>query len=237
MGMNKLPFLVLLLIGSTAFSDEHGELIFEDDFERIESQETEDEPGNGWETNSRTRAKGNKQVDLDDGAMRIFIHEEADHAVSVRQPVAFTNGAVALKFLLEDKRDSLGLNFADLKEKSVHAGHLFVVKIGPKRLDITDLKTGNMKLTTREARVAGTLSADQKKALADKQARFPVEVSVGEWHDLLVEIEGDMVRVTLDGEEAGQFASEGITHPTKRLLRLAVPRQAVVDDVRVWRKK
>ncbi|MFT5409789.1 MAG: hypothetical protein ACI9NC_002514, partial [Verrucomicrobiales bacterium] len=71
-----------------------GTIIFEDDFERIESQEQKDEPGKGWKTNSQTRAKGNKQVDLKDGAMRISIHEEADHGVSVVHDAEFTNGAV-----------------------------------------------------------------------------------------------------------------------------------------------
>jgi hypothetical protein len=34
----------------------------------------------------------------------------------------------------------------------------------------------------------------------------------------------------------GSLRSPGIAHPTKKLLRLAVPRNAVVDDVRIWRK-
>jgi hypothetical protein len=43
--------------------------------------------------------------------------------------------------------------------------------------------------------------------------------------------------VTIDGKIVGSFGSEGIAQPTKRLLRLAVPRNAVVDEVLIWRKK
>lgn len=233
-----LPALLLsLALAPLLGADDHGELIFSDDFERSESQELKDEPGNGWGTNSRTRAQGNKQVDLKDGTLRIYLHEAADHAVSVTHPFAFTDGSVGLKFLLEDEKDSLGLNFADLEEKSVHAGHLFVAKVKPGQLQIQDLKHGNMKLTTREARLNQTLTPEQKKQVAEKTLSFPAEVKGGTWHDLLVTVDGDTLTVSVDGKEAGRFSSEGFAHPTKRLLRLAVPRNAVVDEVRIWRKK
>ena len=232
-----LSLSIASALGFSAFADEHGELIFSDDFERTESQETKDEPGNGWGTNSKGRAKGNKQVDLKDGAMRIFIHEEADHAVSVTQPFEFTDGAVGVKFMLEEKQDSLGLNFADLQEKSVHAGHLFVVRVKSDAVQIQDLKTGNMRLDFREARLAKKVTDEQKKLVASKTKNIPNEVSVGEWHDLLVEVTGDTATVSIDEKKVCDFTSEGFAHPTKRMLRLAVPRNVIVDDVRIWRKK
>lgn len=231
-----VPVALTLTVLPQVQADPLGELIFEDDFKRSESQETKDEPGNGWGTNSEKRANGNKQVDLKDGAMRIFIHETADHGVSVTHPAEFTNGAVGLRFMLEDKKDSLGLNFADLKFKEVHAGHLFVVKVSPKQAQLQDLKTGNMNLKIREARLAGTLTDEQKSMIAGKQKKFPIELEIGKWHDLLVQIECDQLTLSINGEKVGSFQSEGIAHPTKRMLRLAVPRNAVVDDVKIWRK-
>ena len=143
----------LLLMGAVLFVmssvDDQGMLIFTDSFDRAESQETTDEPGNGWGTNSKSRAKGHKQVDLVDGTLRIFIHPEADHAVSVTHPIEFTDGAVAVRFKLDDERDSIGLNFADLKCKEVHAGHLFVAKVSAKDVQLQDLKTGNMRFDIR----------------------------------------------------------------------------------------
>ena len=240
--MPAMKRLALFLAASTLspllLAADLGQLIFKDDFDRNESQEKTDEPGNGWGTNSRSRAKGNKQVDLRDGAMRIYIHAEADHAVSVTQPIQFTDGAVALRFQLEDARDSLGLNFADLECKEVHAGHLFAARVSPKQVLLQDLKTGNMRRDIREARQAKQkLSAEQQQSLAGKEKAFPCQTEIGKWHDLLVKVEGDELSVTINGKLVGSFRSPGIAHPTKRMLRLAVPRNAVVDEVRIWRKR
>ena len=215
-------------------ADQMGRLIFEDDFERSESQEVEDEVGNGWGTNSRTRAGGNKQVDLRDGAMYIYIHETADHGVSVTHPAEFTNGSVQMSFMLEDEKDTLGLNFADLQFKEVHAGHLFKVTVGVKYVEIADLKTGNMDLKTREARLAGKLTPAQKAELKTKSKKFPHKLETGTWYTVVATVTGDTLTVLIDGKEVGSFKSEGIAHPTKRMLRLAVHRNVVVDDVKIF---
>ncbi len=213
-----------------------GRLIFQDDFARNESQEKTDEPGGGWTTNSKSRAKGHKQVDLRDGAMHIFIHAEADHAVSVVHAAEFTDGTVGLRFMLEDARDSLGLDFADLQCKEVHAGHLLAVRVTPKQVVFQDLKTGGMRLDIHAARTAKQkLRAEQEQAVKGKQKSVAQASAIGQWHDLQVKIAGDELSVVLDGKAVGTFKSPGIGHPTKKLLRLAVPRNAVVDDVKIWR--
>lgn len=221
----------------TPASTDLGELVFQDDFERAESQEERDEPGNGWATNSAKRAQGDKQVDLKDGTMRIYISPLADHAVSVTHPFEFRNGSVALRFLLEDKKDSLGLNFADLNFKGVHAGHLFVVRIYSNRVEITDLKTGVMRKDIREtSKAKKALSEEQKHALKGKSKRFEKVTATGKWHNLLVTVSEDQLSLELDGEQVGSFSSSGIAHPTKQMLRLSVPQNVVVDDVRLWKK-
>lgn len=229
--------LALIAVSPLSAAD-HGTLIFSDDFNRNESQEKTDEPGNGWGTNSKSRAQGDKQVDLKDGALRIFLSPRADHAVSVTQPIEFTDGAVALRFKLEDARDSIGLNFADLQFKEVWAGHLFVAKVSAKEVELTDLKTGNMRLDIRTARTEKKkLTEEQQKALTGKSKKFSHAATVGQWHDLLVTVAGDELSLTLDGKLVGSFKSPGIAHPTKRMLRLAVPRNVVVDDVKIWRAR
>jgi hypothetical protein len=232
-----LSFLASLALTTAASANDLGELLFQDDFARSESQEKTDEPGNGWETNSKSRAKGNKQVDLRDGAMYIYLSPEANHAVSVTHLAAFTNGAVSLRFMLEDAKDSLGLDFADAGCKEVHAGHLFAARINPKQVTLQDLKTGGMRLDIHEARQAKQpLSEEQKKAMAGKQKIIPQTIEVGKWHDLGVKISGEELSVTIDGKAVGSFSSPGIAHPTKKMLRLSVPRNAVVDDVKIWKK-
>jgi len=225
---------IFAMLSPALSADDRGKLIFEDDFERTESQEDKDEIGNGWGTNSDSRAGGNKQVDLKDGAMYIVMHKTADHAVSVRHDAEFQDGSVELRFMLENPKDTLGLDFADLQCKSVHAGHLFKVTVGNDKLDLMDMKTGGMDLKIREKRQKNEVTPELKKLLASKKKVFPVKFETGKWYTLNVTITGDTVRVQIDGKEAGAFASEGFSHPTKKMLRLSVPKAAVVDDVKIY---
>ncbi len=234
----KLFLLALfsLVLLPLAHAEERGTLIFEDDFERSESQEATDEIGKDWNSNSKARAKGHKQVDLKDGAMFIKLHAEADHAVSVTHAALFRDGSVEMRFMLENDQDSLGLDFADQKLKEVHAGHLFKVEFKAKSVSINDMKTGNMNLKYYDSKKAGTLTAEQKSKIATTVKRFPTKIEVGQWHTLVVTITGDTVTASVDGQETGRFTSVGFDHPSKRMLRIAVPKCAVVDDVKIWAK-
>ena len=214
-----------------------GTLIFHDEFERTESQEEKDEPGNEWTTSSETTAAGRKQVGLRDGAMHMHTAENANHAVSTRHEFAFTDGSIGMRFKLDNDGDQLQLNFADLGLKSVHAGHLFDAVFSLGGVSFDDKKTGSMNLEIRAAREKGTLSNEQQEALKTKRKSFKNPITKGEWHELLVHVEGDRISAVVDGKEVGSFQSEGFAHPTKRLLRLLVPGAASVDDVKIWRKQ
>ncbi len=209
-------------------------MIFEDQFERNESQEKTDEIGNGWGSNSKSRAAGNKQVDLKNGAMYISRHDVADHGVSVTHPIVFRDGSVEIKFMLANENDSLGLNFADTEFKEVHAGHLFKVIIGTKNVELTDLKTGVVDLKIRELRKAKTLAPAQQEMLKTKAKRFPNKLETNKWYSAVAQVKGDTLTVSIDGKQVGSFFSEGIAHPTKRMLRLAIAKNVVVDDVRIY---
>ena len=207
-------------------------LLFEDDFERVEADDAKEQLGNGWETNSKKRAKGNKQVDLKDGALFITRHHVADHGVSVVKDVDFRNAQIEMKFRLA-KGDDLGINLADMKEKSVHAGHICVARIRLNKVEITDLKTGPMNLENRNLKLAGELTRQQKIAIGKKTKTIPVNLDADVWHTLLVKVRGDQMGVQIDGVDVGEFRSPGIGHATKRRLRLAVGKSAVVDDLSI----
>lgn len=240
-GMKPLLPLVLLAFLPTfsapLWAADLGKVLFQDDFNRTESKPDIEDLGNGWGTNSKARAKGDKQVALKDGALRIYISPQADHAVSVTHAAEFTNGAVTLRFMLEDAKDSLGLDFADAQCKEVHAGHLCAAKITPKDVQLIDHKTGGMRLDIHDARTEKKpLTDEQKQALVGKTKVAPHASEIGKWHELEVKIEGDALSVAIDGQAVGDFHSPGIAHPTKRMLRFSVPRNAVVDDVKIYRK-
>jgi len=222
-----------LLLTGLAFSEPAGELLFSDDFERTEDKPEMEQPGNGWGTNSKSRAKGVKQVDLDEGAMHITMAEVADHGVSVTQDIAFKDATIQMRFKFGEG-DDLGINIADMKEKSVHAGHICLAKVRPNKVEITDLKTGRMKLENREARQAGTLAKDVQKEINKKSAYFDVDLSTDDWHDLQIEIKGETMTVSIDGKEVGEFTSPGIGHATKSRIRLAVNSEVWVDDIKVY---
>lgn len=224
--------LVSLTLASSLLASDI--VILHDNFDREEQDQSKEQIGNNWGTNSRTRAQGQKQVDLVEGAMHITRAAVADHGVSVTHEVAFKDATIQLRFKLGPK-DDLGINIADMKEKSVHAGHLCVARIKPQQLEISDLKTGVMNLKTREKRLANTLTAQEQQQLKTKAKRFPVDLAVDTWHDLEVKILGDQMTVSINGKLAGQFQSDGIDHATKSRLRLAVNKSAWVDDVKVTR--
>ncbi len=237
MTIHHLPLLLAVSCLSAASQMDFGMLIFHDEFERSESQEEKDEPGNEWTTSSTTTAPGHKQVDLRDGAMHMFTHETANHATSTRHEFAFEDGTVGMRFKLDNDGDKLQLNFADLGLKTVHAGHLFDVIFSLQDVAFEDKKTGVMNLAIRKARESGTLGKEQEAALKTKRKSVKNPIAKGEWHELLVHVAGDTLTAVVDGREVGSFQSEGFAHPTKRLLRLLVPGHATVDDVKIWRKK
>ncbi|MCC9603086.1 hypothetical protein LOC67_21260 [Stieleria sp. JC731] len=211
-----------------------GERILEDHFDRQEKDDTKEDVGHGWSTNSKSRAKGNKQADLADGALHIYRHEVADHGVSVVHDLDFKNVTIGMKFKISSG-DELGINFADMNEKSVHAGHLCVAKIRPTKLTIIDLKTGRMKLDVHERSKAKTLTPADRKLIKSKEQSFAIDLSKDAWHDLQVQIENETMIVSIDGKKIGSLTSSGIGHDTKSRLRLAVLKNAWVDDVIVER--
>jgi hypothetical protein len=133
--------------------------------------------------------------------------------------------------------DDLGINIADMNEKSVHAGHICVARIRPRQVEISDLKTGRMNLDRRTRRLAGNETEDDKARIKATSKTTEVDLALNEGHDLEDSIEGNRMAVMIDGKPVGAFRSEGIAHPTKSRLRLAVNKSAWVDAVKVVRTR
>ena len=207
-------------------------VLFQDQFERTEKDQGKEQPGNGWGTNSKTRAKGVKQVFLSDGKMHIKRAAVADHGVSVTQDVSFCNARIALRFMVPEKGD-LGINIADMNEKSVHAGHICMARIKPTSLEIVDLKTGRMKKEMHDKNKAKKLTKADKAQLAKKSIILPLKLKTGVWHELEILIVDDTMMVKIDSRKIGSMASPGIAHKTKQRIRLAVNTEAWVDDITI----
>lgn len=211
-------------------------LLFSDDFARDEKTPGKEDIGNGWTSNSGWRAKGHQQVDLIDGVMHVTKHAEADHGVAIFHNVEFQDGIVELRFKLGEG-DDLGVDFVDRELKTVHAGHLCIARVTNKNLQITDSKTGGMNNEIRERRLKGDKSPELAALLRSKTKAFKLDLKPNDWHTMRITVSGDTMSVKIDGQDAGSFRSEGIAHPTKRMITLAVNQSAQVDDVKVWRAK
>lgn len=210
--------------------------IFSDDFNREEATPGKEDIGNGWTSNSAWRAKGHQQVDLKDGVMHVTKHAEADHGVAIFHAAEFQDGLVELKFKLGDG-DDLGVDFVDRELKTVHAGHLCMARVTNKNLTIMDSKTGGMDLKIQERRKAGDKSPELAALLKAKTKSFKLDLKAENWHTMHIKIVADQMSVRIDGQEIGSFSSEGIAHPTKRMITLAVNKSADVDDVKVSKLK
>jgi hypothetical protein len=233
----RLALLFGLLTSCNSQENSFGELIFEDKFERSESQELKNEPGNEWTTSSERTAYGEKEVDLRDGHMYVYRHKKAWHATSVRHAFAFKDGTIGIKLKFDDIDDSISLNFTDLGEKSVHAGHLFNVSISPTRVFLQDLKTGVHNLKIKKAKKEKTLTTAQKKELASKSKKIKNSLELGKWHQIYATVIGDEVSCTINGKLIASFKAPGFAHETKTLIRLLVNKNVHIDDVKIWRKK
>lgn len=220
---------------------EPGAVILHDEFDRAEKDDAKEQVGGGWGTNSKSRAKGNKQVDLVErdgepgGAIHITMHPEADHGVSVRHDApTWTDGTLTLDFKLpaEGKGD-LGIDLADLQDKTVHAGHLLLVRVWSDRVLLLDHKHGGMDLARRDRRQANALTAADKRVMKETRKLIKRQTAPGEWHTLTIKTAGDVLSVSIDGEPVGELKSPGIGHPTKRTVRIAVNSECWVDDLKL----
>lgn len=141
---------------------------------------------------------------------------------------------VSVKFrFVSDKAKSFNVWFDDKNYKGSHAGHICQATISPTSVNLSDAKTGGFDLTNGlyDRKKANQLTEDEKKMLASKQKHFPVKLSLQDWHTLVVQTEGDTIRVSIDGKEAGSFQSPGITHDTKSLISLTTnPVDVEYDD-------
>ena len=156
----------------------------------------------------------------------------ADHGVSVTQDVSFRNARIALRFMVPENGD-LGINIADMNEKSVHAGHICMARIKPTSLEIVDLKTGRMKKEMHDKNKAKKLTKADKAQLAKKSIILPLKLKTGVWHELEILIVDDTMMVKIDSRKIGSMASPGIAHKTKQRIRLAVNTEAWVDDITI----
>lgn len=222
--------LIALLAG---FSHLPAKLVFTDTFDRVDGSAKEDAVGNGWITNSASRAEGEKQAFLKDETLTIIRHEKANHAVSVKRDFLLGDCKVSLKFKVGEG-DRLGVNFNDPELKTSHAGHVCSIRVSTSEVSVADQMNGTMNLALREKRLSGNMSEEDKHLIAKTEKKADILLKPGRWHELTFELMEDTVKVYINSVFQLEHRSPGFAHPTKRNIALSVPQQAVVDDFKVW---
>lgn len=215
---------LLPLVAATAFAADFPRVIFSDDF-------SAEGFGKAW-----GHYKSSSVVK--DGMLVGITAPTSDH--SAVDHIRFTGEKdlqVSVKFrFVSDKAKSFNVWFDDKNYKGSHAGHICQATISPAGVNMADAKTGGFNLEggLYDRKKANQLTDDEKKMLASKQKRFPGAVSLNEWHVLVVTTQGDTIRVSINGKDAGSFQSPGIAHDTKSLVSLTTnPVDVHYDDFSV----
>ncbi|WP_339749829.1 family 16 glycoside hydrolase [uncultured Rubinisphaera sp.] len=224
---------VLVCFSSLVQAEPQTKPILSDQFERSEKDEAKEQVGNGWTTNSKSRAMGDKQVDLQDGTLVVKISPRADHAVTVVHQLDFADCCVKFRFQIADKHQ-LGFNFSDPELKTVHAGHIAGVKVTTNRLAVEDHKYGNFEIERYNRKKAGADKKEITKEVAPYNRAEKISITPDQWHEMMIVIEGDRITATVDGKQTISHQSPGFAHSTKRKIAFSVPKEAVIDDVTIW---
>jgi hypothetical protein len=219
-----------------------GTLIFHDAFDREEAGNLAKAIGNGWNSATADRVPHIQQADLDGGILKISsASKEAGHSAHIHHEAGFTDGGAVVRFKFPglNKGESLQLGFVDRETKGVHAGHLCYAILSAGCITLIDHKTGVMSLDIRKRRQEyldrkEKLPADLDALLKTKQIAAPW-VADNVWHDLILVIEGDEMRLSIDGKLLARHRSEGFAHPMKRWFSFLVPSTVWIDDVKIWK--
>lgn len=208
--------------------------IFEDQFDRAEADDSKEQIGNDWLSNSARRAKGDKQGDLKDGVLSITMSPRADHGVSIKHTAPFDDGVIQVRFRMKDAK-GIGFNFNDPSCKVSHAGHICALGVKPKRIMFRDGKTGVFDLAFRKKKEAGLSKPEQNAFLKNKFHYEDVQLNLNEWYELTIIIQGASMKGFINGKPVGELSSPGIDHNPKANLAFAVSGQADVDWVKISR--
>ena len=221
-----------------------GAIISHDAFEREETGNGAKAIGNGWNSATAHCVPQIKMADLDSGILKFAsASKEAGHAAHTHHEAGFTDGGAVVRFKFPGltKDESLQLGVVDRETKGIHAGHLCYGILSPTSVTLVDHKTGVMNLELRQRRQTyldrkEKLPADLDALLKTKQITVPWKADT-EWHELVLVMEGDELRLSLDGKLVARHRSAGFAHPMKRWFSFLVPSTVWIDDVKIWKVK
>lgn len=220
--MKKFAFLSLLVFtGTFASAAEYSRSVFSDDFS-----------GGGFGPRWGHYKSGSL---VKEGILVGLTPEGADH--SAVDSIRFDGERdleVSVKFrFVSEKAKSFNVWFDDKDYKGSHAGHICNVNVSSTGVSMGDAKSGNFRndIYEKKKAVPPTITEEDKVMLATKNKVLPAKLSPQDWHTLVIQTEGEVISVKIDGKEIGSFKSEGVGHDHKTLVSLTTnPVDVHYDD-------
>jgi hypothetical protein len=198
-----------------------GDLLVSDDFERTDLGD--------WQALIPT-------FTVENGVLK-GVQTRDDHGAVGRIYRPMRDVVVEFKFKLDG---STGFNavFDDQKYKGSHAGHICRVAFAKKQVRLGDDKQGIMRNDIFAMRKDPLKKAESDKLLEGRGSSAPVVIESQKWYHVAIEIAGDQMRVSLDGQPVGYLKSPGIAHETKSSFHFTVSGPGVLfDEFRIWKAR
>ena len=176
---------------------------------------------------------------IKDGALSLTYKESDHHPAVLSLGVPNHNAIIKFSFKMEDAEKGFNLSYNSA------TGHLFRILVTGEGLTVVkdiDKEKGAEKKGKGKAKSAPTTTAATPKAeakpkgkgrAANNFAKAEGKISAGEWHTMLVEVQGTKVAVQMDTG----LKAEG-THPEidvdKTGYRFVTGSSLAIDDLKVW---
>lgn len=214
----SLMVVALLLLSTALWAESFPKVLFEDDFSGTGLKKE----WGSWKSETIVR----------DGVMVGITPKDADHpSVNTIKlpPLSDMEVDVAFKFAGSNR---FSVMFRDLDYKGSHAGHICHVAVTDKSVTLFDGKTGIFANEYYDKRkTPGGLSDAEKQAIEKTKSTQKVSLDPEQWHNLVIRIEGDVIKAWIDGELVGTLQSPGIAHPTKSNMNITtVDREVHYDN-------
>jgi hypothetical protein len=170
--------------------------------------------------------------EVTDGTLRVWQARD-DHGAVCRVHRPMKDVVVSFRFKLDG---STGFNavFDDKNHKGSHAGHICRVAFAPKQIRLGDDREGVMRNDIFEMRKDPARKAEADRLLAGRGSVSNFAITPDAWHEVVIELSGDRMRVVVDGTPAAFLQSSGLAHETKQSFHFTVNGPGVrFDDVRI----
>jgi len=195
-----------------------GALVFSDDFSRAEV-------GPAWRVLWPA-------LSIADGALKIS-QAKPEHSAVAMVKVGQKDLVIAFRFQL-GAASSINAVCNDSAYKEGHGGHICRVSLSERQIFLADDKE-RLRHEIEEMKKDPARRGEVEKAVAGRTQSVATKLDPARWYDLLIEIVGDEMRVSLDGQAVGYLKSSGLAHPLKSDFYFAVSgHDALFDNVNIW---